>query len=213
MGYTALNSGLAVSPRGIGTIVAMVLVGILLNYIDGRILLACGFGLLAYSIFLLSRINLEISMAAVVVPNLMNGFATGLIFVPLTTLTMGHLRKREIGNAAGIYNLMRNLGGGIGIASVTALLQRGSQTHQNYLVAHVTPGSGTTLAVLRGLQAKLFTAGSSDYEASRQAVGVLYRIVRQQASLLAYADNFRLLGYLALVCGSLGMLFHRALKH
>jgi DHA2 family multidrug resistance protein len=153
MGYSAMDSGLAVSPRGFGTISAMILVGVLVNYIDGRLLMVCGFGLLAYSIFLLSHINLGISMTAVVLPNILNGFATGLIFVPLTTMTMGHLRKQEIGNASGIYNLMRNLGGGIGIASVTALLQRGAQTHQNYLAANVTAANPTAIALLHGLQA------------------------------------------------------------
>jgi DHA2 family multidrug resistance protein len=213
MGYSAMDSGLAVSPRGFGTISAMILVGVLVNYIDGRLVMVCGFGLLAYSIFLLSHINLGISMAAIILPNILNGFATGLIFVPLTTLTMGHLRKEEIGNAAGVYNLMRNLGGGIGIASVTALLQRGAQTHQNYLAANVTAGSPTTMAFLQGLQAKFSIGGASAYNAHEQALGALYRSIRQQASLLAYADNFRLMGYLALICASLAMLFRRAQRH
>jgi DHA2 family multidrug resistance protein len=213
MGYSAMDSGLAVSPRGFGTISAMILVGVLVNYIDGRLLMVCGFGLLAYSIFLLSHINLGISMTAVVLPNILNGFATGLIFVPLTTMTMGHLRKQEIGNASGIYNLMRNLGGGIGIASVTALLQRGAQTHQNYLAANVTAANPTAIALLHGLQAKFLIGGASAYNAHQLALGALYRSIRQQASLLAYADNFRLMGYLALVCASLAMLFQRVRKH
>jgi DHA2 family multidrug resistance protein len=213
MGYSAMDSGLAVSPRGFGTISAMILVGVLVNYIDGRLVMVCGFGLLAYSIFLMSHINLGISMAAIILPNILNGFATGLIFVPLTTLTMGHLRKEEIGNAAGVYNLMRNLGGGIGIASVTALLQRGAQTHQNYLAANVTAGSPTTMAFLQGLQAKFSIDGASAYNAHEQALGALYQNIRQQASLLAYADNFRLMGYLALICASLAMLFRRAQRH
>jgi DHA2 family multidrug resistance protein len=212
MGYSAMDSGLAVSPRGFGTISAMILVGVLVNYVDSRLLMVCGFGLLAYSIFLLSHINLGISMTAVVLPNILNGFATGLIFVPLTTMTMGHLRKEKIGNAAGVYNLMRNLGGGIGIASVTALLQRGSQTHQNYLAANVSAANPTATALLQGLQAKYLIGGASAYNAHQLALGALYRSIRQQASLLAYADNFRLMGYLALVCALLAMLFQGVKK-
>ena len=208
MGYTALNSGLAVSPRGFGIILAMILVGMMVNYVDGRLLMVCGFGLLAYSIFQLSHINLGISMAAVILPNILNGFAVGLIFVPLTTMTMGHLRKEKIGNASGVYNLMRNLGGGIGISVVTAFLQRDSQAHQNYLAANVTAGNPTARALLQGLQTKFFIGGASAYAAHQQALGALYRSIRQQASLLAYADNFRLMGYLALVCGSLVMLHY-----
>jgi DHA2 family multidrug resistance protein len=213
MGYTAWNSGLAVGPRGLGIIMAMILVGVIVNSVDARLLMISGFGLLAYSIFLLSHINLGISMAAVVVPNIMNGFATGLIFVPLTTLTLGHLRKEEMGNATGIYNLMRNLGGGIGISTVTAFLQRGAQTHQTYLAANVTPGNPAVMAVLRGLQAKFSIGGASAYTAHQEALGAVYRSIRQQASLLAYADNFRTLGYLALICASLAMFFQRARRH
>jgi len=213
MGYSALNSGLAVFPRGIGILSAMIVVGVIVNYVDGRLVMIFGFGLLAYSISLLSHINLSISMAAVVWPNILNGFATGLIFVPLTTMTMGHLRKQEIGNASGIYNLMRNLGGGVGISVVIAFLQRSAQTHQTYLAANLTAGNPTAMALLKGLEAKFFAGGASAYAAHRQALGALYMSMREQSSLLAYADNFRLLGYLALVCAMLGLLFRRALKH
>ncbi len=126
MGYSALSSGLAVSPRGMGSLVAMMFVGILVNYVDGRILLALGFAGFAYSTLLLSHINLSISMWSVAAPNFLNGFAGGFIFVPLTTMTMSMLRKQEIGNAAGVYNLMRNIGGSVGIAIVTTFLVRGA---------------------------------------------------------------------------------------
>ena len=132
MGYSALQSGLSVSPRGIGAMASMVAAGILVRNVDGRLLMAFGFGLLGYSTWMLGRINLEIGMASVVVPNVINGFAMGFIFVPLTTMTLSRLRKQEIGNATGIYNLMRNIGGSFGIAAITTLLVRGSQVHQNY---------------------------------------------------------------------------------
>jgi MFS transporter, DHA2 family, multidrug resistance protein len=212
MGYPALDSGLAVSPRGIGSIVSMIAVGTLVKYIDGRLLLACGFGILGYSVLLLSRINLNISMVSVVLPNLINGFASGFIFVPLTTMTMGRLRKEEIGNAAGIYNLMRNIGGSVGIATVTAFLVRGSQIHQLYLGANVTNGKSSLSEMLGGLQAKFHLGGADTYTAHQEALGALYRIVQQQASLLAYVDNFRLLGYLSLVCIPLAMFFRGVRK-
>jgi DHA2 family multidrug resistance protein len=207
LGYPALNSGLAVSPRGIGSIVAMLVMGKLANVVDKRLLLAIGFGLLGWSAFLLSRINLEISMASVIVPNLMNGFATGCIFVPLTTMTMGRLRKQEMGNAAGIYNLMRNLGGSVGIAVIMNFLVRGTQVHQNHLVAQVIPGSAAWAQRLRGLESRFFLAGASPTTAHGQAVGSLYRLVQHQASLMAYVDNFRLLGILGVLCIPFALLF------
>src|ERR1035437_7932988 len=161
MGYSAMESGLTVTPRGMGSLLSMIVVGILVNYIDGRILLACGFAIFGYSSLLLSHINFAISMGSVAWPNFINGFAGGFVFVPLTTMAMGLLRKQEIGNAAGIYNLMRNIGGSIGIASVTTLLVRGAQTHQNYLAANVSAGNPTAMALLQGLQAKFSLGGGS----------------------------------------------------
>jgi DHA2 family multidrug resistance protein len=212
MGYSALDSGLAVSPRGIGSLVSVVVVGALINYIDGRILLVFGFALLGYSAFLLGHINLGISMSSVVVPNLINGFAGGFIFVPLTTMTMSHLRKQEIGNAAGIFNLMRNLGGSVGIACVTTFLVRGTQVHQNYLGANVTASAPAVRGSLLGLQARFMQGGASAPTALREALGAIYRSIQQQSSLLAYADNFRLMGFLSLLCIPLILFFRRVQK-
>jgi DHA2 family multidrug resistance protein len=212
LGYSALQSGLSVSPRGIGAMASMMAAGILVRYIDGRLLMAFGFVLLGYSTWMLGQISLDIGMASVILPNVISGFAMGFIFVPLTTMTLSRLRKQEIGNAAGIYNLMRNIGGSIGIASVTTLLVRGSQAHQNYLAADVTAGNPTAMALLQGLQAKFRLGGASANTAHLEAMGALYRSVQQQAAVLAYADNFRLLGYLSLVCIPLVLLFQRVRK-
>jgi DHA2 family multidrug resistance protein len=185
----------------------------LVKYVDGRLLLACGFGILGYSTILLSHINLGVSMVSIIVPNLLNGFSGGLIFVPLTTMTMARLRKEEIGNASGIYNLMRNIGGSIGIASVTTVLVRSSQIHQSYLVANITAGSSGVVEILHGLQAKFSLGGTDSYTAYQKALGALYESMQRQASLLAYTDNFRLLGYLSLLCIPLAVLFHRVRRH
>jgi DHA2 family multidrug resistance protein len=152
-------------------------------------------------------------MVSIIIPNILNGFSGGLIFVPLTTMAMGRLRKQEIGNASGIYNLMRNLGGSIGISSVTTMLVRGSQTHQNFLAANITVGNSGVVAMLHGMQAKLSLGGADTYTAHQKALGALYESMQRQASLLAYTDNFRWLGYFALLCIPLALLFHGARKH
>jgi DHA2 family multidrug resistance protein len=212
MGYSALDSGLTVSPRGLGSLVSMLLAGVLVNYVDGRVLLASGFAILGYSTFMLSHINLDISMVSVVVPNFFNGFAGGFIFVPLTTMTMSRLRKQEIGNAAGIYNLMRNIGSSIGIACVTTMLVRGAQVHQNYLAANLTASTLGIPAMLQGLQGRFSVQGASAVTAHQEALGALYRSIQRQAALLAYADNFRLLAFLSLLCMPLAALFYKVLK-
>lgn len=212
LGYPALDSGLAVSPRGIGSMVSMVVVGVIVSYVDDRLLLAFGFLILAISTLMLARINLGISMSSVAVPNLINGFASGFIFVPLTTITMGRLRNHEIGNATGIYNLMRNLGGSVGIASVTTLLARGVQTHQVFLGQNISIYNPRFTAALEQTTARMQQYGMDASTAQHSALGHLYRIVQQQAALLAYTDNFRLLGGMALLCIPLAALFSRVPK-
>jgi DHA2 family multidrug resistance protein len=212
LGYSALQSGLSVSPRGLGAMASMMMVGLLVRKIDARLLMAFGFGLLGASTWLLGNISLEIGMSSVVVPNILNGFAMGFIFVPLTTMTLSRLRKQEMGNATGIYNLMRNVGGSIGIAAIMAMLVRGSQKHQSYLAARAGAGNPVERGLLRGLQMRFFSQGADMVTAHQKAQGALYRSAQQQASLLAYADNFRLIAVLALLCIPLVLLFRRAKK-
>ncbi len=85
---------------------------------------------LAYSAYALGNLNFQIAPVNVIWPNVINGLATGFIFVPLTTSAMGMLRNEEIGNATGLYNLMRNIGAAAGIAMMTTFLARGAQVHQ-----------------------------------------------------------------------------------
>ncbi len=209
LGYSALDSGLAVSPRGLGSMLAMVVVGSLVNRFDGRILLALGLAIFGFSSIVLSHVNLGISMGAVAWPNFFNGFGGGFVFVPLTTLAMGRLRKQEMGNAAGIYNLVRNLGGSIGISALTAFLIRGAQTHQNYLAGNLAAGNPAVSSTIQGLAARFGMGGADAVTAHREALGMVYGNLQQQASLMAYADNFRLLGYLSFLCIPLALLLAR----
>jgi DHA2 family multidrug resistance protein len=213
MGYSALQSGMSVSPRGLGAMASMVVAGFLVRYIDGRLLMAFGFVLLGYSTWLLGQINLAIGMGSVVVPNVVSGLAMGFIFVPLTTMTLSRLPKKEMGNATGIYNLMRNIGGSVGIATVTTMLVRGAQAHQNYLAANAGIGNPIAGGFVRGLQAKLFAQGVDMVSAHQMALGALYRSVQQQSALMAYMDNFHLMAFLALLCMPLLLLFRRVKKH
>jgi MFS transporter, DHA2 family, multidrug resistance protein len=187
----------------------MLVVGMLSSRVDSRFLLAFGFAVFGLSALMLSDVNLTISIGSVAVPNFINGFGGGFVFVPLTTMAMGLLRKQEIGNAAGIYNLIRNIGGSIGISALTANLVRGSQAHQNYLGAHLGAGDPAAQATLAALTSHFSAAGADAVTAHRQAMGALYGDLQQQAAVLAYADNFRTLGYLTLGCIPLVLLLAR----
>ncbi len=208
MGYPALQSGLALSPRGAAAFVTTFFVGRLVGRIPLRIMLFIGFALLSLSSFLLGQINLQVSMASVVLPTVLNGAAISFIFVPLTTATMSQLRQRDIGSGTGLYNLMLNLGGGIGIAFVTTAVARGAQAHQALMVGHLTP---TDPAFVRGLAlAQHALARQSDPVTARdQACAIFYNLLDGQAHLWAFVDTFRIFGLLVLCCIPLIFLFRR----
>ncbi|HWO02817.1 MAG TPA: DHA2 family efflux MFS transporter permease subunit [Blastocatellia bacterium] len=199
MGYPALQSGLAQSPRGLGALLMMPIAGILVSRLDNRLLISAGFLIYAFTSFTLSHVNLDISPSFITWPNILQGVGVGLIFVPLTTLAMGTLRNEQIGNASGIYNLCRNLGGSIGISLVTTLIERGSQSHQAILVSHMTPYEPAFQQRLRALEQTFGSAG--------KAYGMLYGVMVKQATLLAYVDNFRLFAFICVICAAAAFLF------
>jgi len=209
LGYPALESGLAVSPRGIGAVVSMLIVGRLVGKIDGRYLTMFGFLVLGVSTYLLAGIDLQVSMGNIIWPQIMSGFAMGFIFVPLTVMATGTLTNEQIGNATGIFSLMRNLGGSFGIAGVTTMLARGAQVHQAAMVSHLTPYDPAFQQRLRELAAAFAAAGVNPLTASQQAYGAVYESLVVQATLLAYLDIFRLLAFLCLLCIPAVLLFKR----
>jgi len=208
LGYPAVDSGLAVSPRGIGAMMAAMVVGRLIAYIDPRLMVSVGLSLLALSGYMFSGLTLSISMGSVAWASVLNGMSTGMIFVPLSLMTMGRLRIEQMGNAAGLYTLMRNLGGSIGIAVATTLLARSAQAHQAMLASHLTPYDPAYEQARQSLQ-RFLTTHTDPVTASQQAVGMLYKVLLQQATLLAFMDVFRAISLLALVCVPLGFLFVR----
>jgi DHA2 family multidrug resistance protein len=205
LGYPALQSGMAISPRGIGSMASMIVVGRLVGKIDSRLLMTFGFFVLATSMYLLAGVNLEIASSNIVWPSLINGFAMGFIFVPLTTVAMGTLKREQMGNAAGIYSLMRNIGGGLGISAVTTLLARGAQQHQAVMVSHLTPYDSAFQQRMQQLQGVFGSTAAGVQKAYLSLYGTLIR----QATLLAFVDNFRLLTFVCLACIPLVFLLKR----
>ncbi len=211
MGYPALQSGLTQSPRGVAAFFTTFLVGRIVGKIRNRYLLCFGFSLLAYSSWMLSSINLQVSAASVMWPSILNGVAISFIFVPLTTATMGQLMQNQIGNASGLYNLMRNLGGSIGIAFVTTMLARGAQKHQALLVGHMT---ATDPAFVQQFNAAehAFAHQANPVLATGEAYSVLYQTLDAQAHLWAFVDNFRFFCFLALASIPLVFLFKKVTR-
>jgi DHA2 family multidrug resistance protein len=189
LGYTAQNSGLATAPRGIGAMIAMPVVGILMSYVDSRWLMSLGIALLAVATLMFGSLTLDVSMASIVWPNVLQGFGMGLLTVPLMAIAVGTLPQEKMGNGSGIFNLMRNLGGSIGISISTTFLVRMTQVHQANLVSHMTPYDAVFQQRLAGMAAGLgrYSAGPA---ARAQAYGVLYGILQQQSNVKAYVDMF-----------------------
>jgi MFS transporter, DHA2 family, multidrug resistance protein len=208
MGYSALQSGMTLSPRGMGAFVTSFVVGRLVGRVRNRVLIATGFILLAVSSFWMGHINLEIGMRNVILPSVLNGIAISFIFTPLTTAAMGYLRQDQMANATGIYNLMRNLGGSFGIALVSTMIVRRAQVHQALMVAHLTPFDPVYMERLAAVTAGL-TPQSGPVLAQMQAQGLIYGTLLRQAGLWAFVENFRLFGILCVLCLPLVLLFRR----
>src|SRR6201987_1852734 len=139
LGYTALAAGLAVAPRGIGAIFAMPIVGFLLSKFDGRKLIAIGFAGVAVANLWLGHMTLDVGQWSMFWAVAVSGFFIGFVFVPLATLAMGALPDNQIGNASGVYNLFRNVGGSVGISIVNTIVSRHEQLHRTELSHSFSP--------------------------------------------------------------------------
>ncbi len=197
LGYTAYAAGWAVAPRGIGAIIAMPIIGILTAKLDNRWLIALGFAMFAVSSLWFGQANLAISQWSFLWPIIISGFGSGAIFVPLNAVAVSGLKNEEIGNASGLYNLFRNVGGSIGISIVNTIVARHEQLHQNELVRSLVPSSPTFQNQLQALQQYLYTQGYGPVEAMRKALALISGELTAQSRLWSYVDDFR---YMALVC-------------
>ncbi|VVM04577.1 Multidrug export protein EmrB [Methylacidimicrobium cyclopophantes] len=195
--YTAFQSGIAVSPRGIGAVAGAIFAGRMLGVMSARTLVALGFLLLAASSFLMGNFDIQIAQFNVVVPNLLNGFGAPLVFVPLTTAAVVTLRREQMGNATGLFNLFRNIGGSVGTSLIATYSQRFAQIQQNFLAGYYTPENPNYRDALASIQSYLATQ-SGTVPGAQQALGVLYRTLTGQASLWAYVDIFQWSGWVCL---------------
>jgi MFS transporter, DHA2 family, multidrug resistance protein len=208
LGYPALDAGLSVTPRGVGALAALLLVGALLPRVNPKFLVGIGFALTALASFLLSRLTLQIAMSSVIVANVLSGLGTSFIFVPLTTLAIGTLRNEQIGNATGIQNLVRNVGGSIGLSYVATMLQRYAQVHQALLVGQLSQVSPQYRAQLALLQ-RAFERGFTAPDALLKARGMLYSLLLQQSQYWAFVDLFFVVAGLSAACVVLVPIFRK----
>src|ERR1700721_4446943 len=117
----------------------MPVIGVLTGRLDNRWLIVTGFVVFGLTSIWMGRLTLDISPTSLLWPIVISGAGTGMVFVPLATLSMGTLKNEQIGNASGLFNLMRNVGGGIGISLVNTLVARHSQIHRAELAQNLAP--------------------------------------------------------------------------
>lgn len=199
LGYPAYNAGLALSPRGLGALTFTPIAGHLTSKTDPRRLLVCGFGLGALTMFQLSRLNLNAGYWDIFWPQVLQGAALSFLFIPLMALSMVGIQKEKMGNATSIFNLMRNIGGSVGIALMTTFLARRSQFHQSRLIERATPTNPQTKNLLTGLTSYFRSKGFDSVTASRKAVGAIYGLVQRHASMLSFVEAFWIMSGLFLV--------------
>lgn len=198
MGYTAEKAGLALMPGGFAILLSMPLVGFLLGRTDPRRLLLFGLPMLSFALFRMTRFDTLVDFRTVATARIFQAVGLAFLFVPINTAAYGFIPKGQNNQASGLINLARNIGGSVGISFVTTMLARRAQVHQTNLVEHVNAGSGRLQQMLEGATHTLIGRGSSAHEAARQAYGLVAGRIDQQATMLAYIDNFWLLGVIVL---------------
>jgi len=199
LGYSATQSGLVMSPGGIGTLICMPIVGFLVGRRDPRLLIIMGLVLLGISMFMMARYSLDIGFWDVVWPRVLMGIGLAFLFVPISTAAFAFTSREQTGQATGIFNLMRNIGGSVGIAMVNTVLAQRQQFHQARLVENASLGNPAFQQWMQQMTQHLIAAGQSSLIAQREALGIAYGMVQKQARTLSFVDCFWLLGVIMIV--------------
>ena len=194
MGYTAEQAGMALSPGGFVVIALLPMVGILVSRVDPRYLIGVGFTLLSVSMFYMTtHLYQGIDFKHAMYLRMYQSTGLAFLFVPINQLVFAGVSPEKNNAVSGIVNLSRNMGGDVGIAMVTTLIARHSQTHQALIVAHTTRYNQTFVSRIDGFAAALVHSGTSIPDATRRATALLYRQVIGQATTLAYLDVLRIM--------------------
>jgi DHA2 family multidrug resistance protein len=179
MGYPVALTGLVTAPSGAGTMIAMLIAGRVLRYVDARALLLAGFIIAAWSMWLMMQYTIELAPSNIIWPGVVQGFGLGLVFVPLSALTFSTLTPELRADGTATYSLMRNIGSSIGISIVQTFATRGTQVAHADLAAQITPFNPLVQPMLE--------------TGSRYDLALLDRTITQQAEMIAYLNDFKMM--------------------
>jgi DHA2 family multidrug resistance protein len=198
--YPVLTAGLVMAPRGMGTMVAMMIVGRVMSRIDPRLIFATGLGLLAYTLWVMTYFTTDVSQWAIIHTGITQGLGLGFVFIPLSTITFATLEPRYRTQGTALFSLMRNIGSSIGISIVIFLLTRNTSIMHADLASHVTPFSlGLHMPGIERIWDMTTLAGKAALDGE----------VTRQATVIAYANDYLLMMYVALASLPLALLLSK----
>jgi MFS transporter, DHA2 family, multidrug resistance protein len=186
LGYSVIFTGLLMAPRGLATMLSMVIVGRLSGKVDARIMMLFGAVLMTYSLYLMTGFNLQMDYWPVIITGALQGFGMGFIFVPLSSMAFATIAPKFRADATSMFSLVRNMGQGIGISLVTAVLANMMQVNHAELAERLTMSSPAVATQMPGL-----------LTGNAQIVSILNGLVTQQAAILSYLDDFWLMAILS----------------
>jgi DHA2 family multidrug resistance protein len=198
LGYTAERAGLALMPGGFTIMVAMPIVGFLLSRYSPRYLMMFGLSALSFSLFHMTTFDLGVDFHTVTMARAYQALGLAFLFVPINTTAYSGLPRDKNNAASGLMNLARNIGGSVGISVVTTLLARRTQFHQVRLVENLSAANPQFRSALQGMTSTFSGGGAGPGTALQQAYAMIQANVIRQATMLAYIDNFWLLGVVIL---------------
>jgi DHA2 family multidrug resistance protein len=213
LGYSSVAAGNAMAPRGVGTLCVMPLVVVMIGRLDPRKILAAGFILTGVTFLWLGQLNMNAGYWDIFWPQFVQGMGLGMLFTPLATVSMDRISLEQMGNAASLFNLMRNIGGAAGIAVVQTVVARQRQVHTNVLVAHVTGYDVGSQQFLASMTSAFIARGTDAVTAVERSYGAAFGLVQRQAAMMAFIDVFWAMGLVLLVLLPLILLMRRPAHH
>jgi len=193
-GFSSYQAGQAMMPRGVGSLIMMPTVGYLTGHVDARKLLIVGLAIGGATLLWLGQIDLNAGYWEIFWPQFIQGAGLALLFVPLTTVSMATIAQERMGYATSMFNLMRNIGGSVGIAITATILQRQRVKIGSYMGENVSAFDTTTQTMLAQITGGLVAAGTDAATATQRAYAILNGMLFRQASMVSFVMLFRLLG-------------------
>jgi DHA2 family multidrug resistance protein len=187
MGYPVITTGLVMAPRGVGTMISMLLVGRLVRFIDARILVFIGLVLTSASLYMMTNFSTTMTEWPVITSGVVQGLGLGLVFVPLTTLAFATLPQQFRGDGTSLFSLVRNVGSSIGISIVSTLLAQMTQVNHQVIGSHLTPYNQNVVNQAPGLLTH-----------DPMTLYMINSEVTRQASMIGYIDDFKLMMFITL---------------